>query len=530
MNNRNVAVGTIVVAALSAGLSLGQAQERKDVAPFQIMEATIDDIQAAFKSGRLTARQLVQGYLDRIAAYDKRGPNINSIITLNDHALEDADRLDAAYRASGPIGPLHGIAVLVKDEIDTAGMPTTLGTQVFKDYRPPRDAFPIERLRKAGAIILGKTTLSEYAAGDTYGSMFGITHNPYDLERTVGGSSGGSGAAVAANFSTVAIGEETFASIRRPGGWNDVASLRPTPGLVSRSGMWDGYPSPTAQMGPMARTVKDLALLLDGMVGYDPEDPVTALGVGMVDGSYTRFLTADGLKGARIGILREPIGVQSEPGSEDFKKVDAVFARNVAELKAAGAVVVDPIVIPNLKALLAKRATNPDSFEAGLKLYLARNPNSPIKSRQDIANSPELAKSFPPTKADRWKNPPPALDAAHYLDYLEAREELMFTVLKVMADNKLDAIVHKTVEHQPTLIKDGISPPYASNKGVPTWNTFLIYAASMTVPSGFTTDNLPVGITFFGRPYSEPTLLKLAFAYEQATHHRAPPKTAPALP
>jgi len=180
--------------------------------------------------------------------------------------------------------------------------------------------------------------------------------------------------------------------------------------------------------------------------------------------------------------------------------------------------------------LLAKRANNPSNFEAGLRFYLARNPNSPIKSRQDIANSPELAKSFPPTKADQWKNPPPALDAARYLDYLQAREELMFTVLKVMADNKLDAIVHKTVEHQPTFIRDGINPPYSSNKGVPTWNTFLVYAASMTVPSGFTIDNLPVGITFFGRPYSEPTLLKLAYAYEQATHHRAPPKTAPALP
>src|SRR5271168_1446517 len=252
MMSRNVAA-ILLAAVLAADVPRGHAQERGDKAPFQIMETTIDDIHAAFKSGGLTARQLVQGYLDRIAAYDKQGPNINSIITLNDHALEDADRLDAAWRASGPVGPLHGIPVLVKDEIDTAGMPTTLGTQVFKDYRPPRDAFPIEKLRKAGAIILGKTTLSEYAAGDTYGSMFGITRNPYDLERTVGGSSGGSGAALAVNFSTLAIGEETFASIRRPAGWNGVASLRPTPGLVSRSGMWDGYPSPTAQMGPMAR-------------------------------------------------------------------------------------------------------------------------------------------------------------------------------------------------------------------------------------------------------------------------------------
>lgn len=528
MNNRNVVAAAMLLAASGvAGTSPGHAQDRQNT--FQIVETTIDDIHAAFKSGKLTAHQLVQAYLDRIAAFDKGGPNINSIITLNDHALDDADRLDSAYRASGLIGPLHGIPILVKDEIDTAGMPTTLGTQVFKDYRPPRDAFPIDKLRKAGAIILGKTTLSEYAAGDTYGSMFGITRNPYDLERTVGGSSGGSGAALAANFSTVTIGEETFASIRRPAGWNGVASLRPTPGLVSRSGMWDGYPSPTAQMGPMARSVKDLALLLDGMVGYDPEDPVTALGVGMVNGSYTRFLDKDALKGARIGILRESIGVQSEPGSEDFKKVDAAFEQNVSELKAAGAELVDPIVIPNLKALLARRATNPNNFEAGLKFYLARNPNSPIKSREDIANSPELAKSFPPTKANQWRNPPPTLDAAGYLDYLQAREELMFTVLKVMADNKLDAIVHKTVEHQPTLIKDGINPPYSSNRGVPTWNTFLVYAASMTVPSGFTTDNLPVGLTFFGRPYSEPTLLKLAYAYEQATHHRTPPKTTPAL-
>jgi Asp-tRNA(Asn)/Glu-tRNA(Gln) amidotransferase A subunit family amidase len=527
MNSPRLIVASILLTLSAASGSPCDAQGRNN--GFQIMETTIDDIHVAFKSG-LTSRQLVQAYLDRIAAYDKQGPTINSIITLNDHALEDAGRLDAAYRASGPIGPLHGIPVLVKDEIDTAGMPTTLGTQVFKDYRPPRDAFAIEKLRKAGAIILGKTTLSEYAAGDTYGSMFGVTRNPYDLERTVGGSSGGSGAALAANLATVAIGEETFASIRRPAAWNAVASLRPTPGLVSRSGMWDGYPSPTAQMGPMARTVTDLARLLDGMVGYDSEDPVTALGVGIVEGSYTRYLDRRGLEGARIGVLREPIGVQSEPESEDFKKVDEVFARNVAELRAAGAVIVDPIGIPNLKALLARRANNPNNFEAGLRFYLARNPDSPIKSRQDIANSPELAKSFPPTKADRWRNPPPALDAARYLDYLQAREELMFTVLKVMADHKLDAIVHKTVEHQPTFIKDGINPPYSSNKGVPTWNTFLVYAASITVPSGFTTDNLPAGITFFGRPYSEPTLIKLAYAYEQATHHRAPPKTTPALP
>jgi len=265
-------------------------------------------------------------------------------------------------------------------------------------------------------------------------------------------------------------------------------------------------------------------------VGYDPEDPLTAVGVDKHNGSYTRFLDTNGLKGARIGILRESIGMNSEPESEDFKKVDAVFEKNVAELKAAGATIVDNIVIPDFKALTDKRAGDPTANDEALKRYLARNPNSPFKSREDIAKSPALSQSFPPRSGDIWKGSPPALDTAKYADYLKARDQLMLNILKVMADNRLDAIVHKTVEHQPTLIKDGINPPYVANKGIPTYNTFLAYSAIMTVPSGFTVDNLPVGITFFGRPYSEPVLLKLAYAYEQATHHRLPPKTTPALP
>ena len=521
---------TVLVTVALIGLSLGYSQTKPSAPHFQVMETTIDDIHAAMKSGNLTAHDLVQAYLARINAYDKNGPKLNCVITVNPHAIEDADKLDAAFRQSGMMLPLHGIPILVKDEIDTAGMPTTLGTLVFKDYRPARDAFTIDRLRKAGAIILGKTTLSEYAAGDTFGSMFGVSHNPYDLERTVGGSSGGSGCAMAANFATVAIGEETFASIRRPGAWNDVVSLRPTPGLVSRSGMWDGYPTPTAQMGPMATNVKDLAQLLEAMVGYDPEDPVTALGIGRAPQSYTRLLDKNALKGARIGILRESIGLASEPNSEDFKKVDVVFQKAVAELKAAGAVVVDPIVIPNLKAALAKRATNPALADESLRLYLARNPNSAFKTREDIGKSPELSKSIPPNKADQWRKPLEKTDMVAWGNYLQAREDLSVVIQKVMADNKLDAIVHKSVEHQPTYIKDGMNPPYVSNKGVPVLNTFLVFAASMTVPAGFTTDNLPVGITFFGKPYSEPTMIKLAYAYEQATHHRVPPKTTPPLP
>src|SRR5262249_24851731 len=317
MSRLNASIVSIVATlALTAALA-GQTTVQKPVRParFQVVEKTIDEIHAAMKINQLTAHELVQAYFDRINAFDKKGPAVNCIITLNSQALQEADKLDAAFKRTGLVGPLHGIPVLVKDEIDTAGMPTTLGTLVFKDYRPTRDAYAIKRVKKAGAIILGTTILSEYAAGDTFGSMFGVSHNPYDLERTVGGSSGGSGCALTANFSTVAIGEETLASIRRPAAWNGVASLRPTPGLVSRSGMWDGYPSPTAQMGPMARTVKDLAQLLDAMVGYDAEDPVTALGVGKAPQSYARTLDGNGLKGARIGVLRESIGLNSEPDS-----------------------------------------------------------------------------------------------------------------------------------------------------------------------------------------------------------------------
>src|SRR6266568_5130195 len=297
-----VLVCAVVLLALGSVLP-GKAGSQGQ--PFHLEEATIDSLHDAYRSGRLTSHQVVQLYLNRIEAYDKKGPAINAIITINPRALEEADRLDSAFKASGFVGPLHGIPVIIKDQMDTKGMPTTLGSILFKDYYPDRDSFVAEKLRKAGAIILGKTTLGELGGGDTHGSLFGSTRNPYDLERTVGGSSGGSGACLTANFSTIAVGEEGFASIRRPSTWNSVVGMRPTAGLVSRSGMYDGYPSPVGSLGPMARTVEDLAKLLDVMVGYDPEDPITALGVGKTPPSYTKSLDTTGLKGARIGIIRE---------------------------------------------------------------------------------------------------------------------------------------------------------------------------------------------------------------------------------
>ena len=492
---------------------------------FNILEATINDIHAAYKSGDLTCRQLVQTYLDRIEAFDKNGPKINAIITINSEALAEADRLDRAYKASGPVGPLHGIPVIIKDQADVKGMPTTLGSVLFKNYFPDRDSFVAEKLTKAGAIVLAKATLGELGGGDTHGSLFGSTRNPYDTERTVGGSSGGSAASVSANFSTVGVGQEGLASIRRPSTWNCIIGMRPSAGLVSRGGVYGCWPEIFGSLGPMARTVKDLAALLDVMVGYDPEDPLTARGVGHIPDSFTKFLTKDGLKGTRLGVLRESIGLNSEPESEDFNKVSEIFDRAVGELKAAGAEIIDPIVIPKIKELLAKRSGGPGDSEESFKNYYGRSANPPFKTPQEAIASPEFAKVVKRSHERFKRNPDPM---KHY-ESLRAQDELMTNFLKVMADHKLDAIVHKAVEHQPTLIKDGVNPPFVDQKGAPHLNTFLVYVPTIVVPAGFTRDHLPASVCFIGRPYDDGNLIKFAYAYEQATRHRRPPASTTAL-
>jgi amidase len=490
---------------------------------FAVLETTIADIHAAFVNGTLTARHLVQICLDRIAAYDKRGPGINALISLNPRALEEADRLDAAFKAGGLAGPLHGIPVVIKDQADVKDMPTTLGSVLFKDHRPGRDCFVAARLRKAGAILLAKATLGELGAGDTHGSLFGSTRNPYDLARTVGGSSGGSAASVSANFTTVAIGQEGLASIRRPAIWNGIAGMRPSVGLVSRTGVYEGWPAMNGSLGPMARTITDMAKLLDVMVGYDADDPATAFGVNRSPRSYADLLDANSLKGARLGILREPMGLYSEPGSDDFDKITQVFDRAVAELRAAGAEIVDPIVIPDLKALLAKRVFSTVERDQGFKLYFSGSANPPFASREDVSASPLFGELMKLTR-DRWSR---SVAEESYYPSLKARDTLMTNMLKVMADHRLDAIVHKAVEHQPTLIGDGVNPPYVEQKGAPHINTFLQFVPSVVVPAGFTRDELPAGITFLGRPYDDARMIGYAFAYEQATHHRRAPSSTP---
>ncbi|HEY7296297.1 MAG TPA: amidase family protein [Xanthobacteraceae bacterium] len=488
--------------------------------PFRVLEATIDDIHAAFKAGTLTARQLVQIYLDRIGAYDKKGPAINAVISLNPVALEEAERLDGALTKAGFVGPLHGVPLLIKDQADVKGMPTTLGSILFKDYMPDHDCFVVGKLKAAGAIVLGKTTLGELGGGDTHGSLFGSTRNVYDLKRTAGGSSGGSGAAVSANFCAVAIGQEGFASIRRPSIWNGVAGMRPTMGLVSRAGVFGGWPTTNGSLGPMARTVADLAKVLDSMVGYDSDDPATAYGVGQTARSYSATLDKASLKGARLGILRESMGYASEPESDDFNQVGEVFDLAVADLRKAGAEIVDPIVIPDLKVLLATRVRSVEDDDAMFELYF-KGGQAPFATRAAAMASPLFAK-VSKSAHRRWTASP---TSEQQLAYARARDKLMTNLLKVMADHRLDAIVHKAVEHQPTLIKDGVNPPFVDQKGAPHVNTFLMYVPSVVVPAGFTREHLPAGITFLGRPYADGRMIELAYGYEQAIRHRKPPSS-----
>lgn len=313
--------------------------------PFHLLEATIDDVHAALRSGGTTCRDLVQLYIKRISAYDKSGPSLNAVQVVNPRALQEADRLDAAFKASGPVGKLHCIPVLVKDQLETADMATTYGSAAFKDFQPLRDATVVTKLRNAGAVIIGKATMGEFAS--SYVSASGPIRNAYDPRRHASGSSGGTGSGVTANFATIGIGEDTGGSVRGPASVSSLVGLRPTTPLVSRHGMFPARPS-TDTVGPMTRTVKDAAILLDVIAGYDPNDPLTAYAVGHIPMSYASELRPDGLKGARIGVIRQPMDAKANVESEDYKKVRAVMDKAINELKSLGAEVVEPITIPDV--------------------------------------------------------------------------------------------------------------------------------------------------------------------------------------
>lgn len=488
---------------------------------FDPFEASVADIEAAYAAGTTTCVALAEYYLDRIERFDRSGPGLNSIITVSPTVLEDAAALDAAYAAGGPVGPLHGVPVLVKDQVDTVGMPTTLGSVLLKDFHPDQDGVVVQKLRAAGALILAKTTLGELAGGDAHGSLFGSTRNPYDLERTPGGSSGGSGAAVSANLGAVSVAQEGLASIRRPAAWNSCVGMRPSLGLVSRTGAYGCWPSRSGSLGPITRTVADAAVVLDAIEGFDPEDPSTSWGVDQLDGSFVSHLDDAAVDGARIGVLRDVMGLGSDPAADDFRQSRSVFDTAVAELASAGATVVDPVEVEDLLPLLARRAF--DSGKEAFERWMDRNEEPPYPDHESFVREAQYERAMWLRGGGR-----PSPWQATWEEYLVARDTLRTNLLLTLARHELDAIVHVTVEHTPTLIADGTAEPYVNMLGAPHLNTFLYDVPSITVPAGFTGAGLPVGITFLGRPYSDQRMVALAHSYEVATRHRVPPASTPA--
>jgi len=492
---------------------------------FELLEATIADAHAAMERGRLTCRSLVQAYIDRIEVYDTASPGLNAIQHLNERALNEADALDGAMRSEGRVGPLHCIPVLLKDQVETSDMPTTYGSALFQDFIPSRDATIVTRLKEAGAIILAKTNMGEFASRYV-GSAFGVIRNAYDPDRNPSGSSGGTAAGIAANFGMVGIGEDTGGSVRGPAAVHSLIGLRPTLQLVSRRGMMPANPTHDT-MGPMTRTVTDAAILLDAIVGYDPEDPVTAYSVGRVPETYTLSLDANRLRGARIGVLREPMDSGTDPSSGDYEKVKAVINRAIQDLESLGAEVVDPLVIPELETV--RNIGNNFETERAMNDYLA-DLNAPVTTLREIL----LSGVVTPWRArGMMASVGKTTDDPGYLEVIQKRETLRQNILKVMADQALDAIVYATFDHQPTLIAPDVEtnpdPADDYGKGSNRGLSPAIGFPALTVPAGFTTDELPVGLEFLGRPFTEEMLLGLGYAFEQATHHRRPPPNTPRL-
>lgn len=484
--------------------------------PFVLPEATISELQLAMEQGKLTSKQLVQMYLDRIAKYDDQGISLKAVLTINPEALHIAEALDQERADKGPRGPLHGIPILVKDNFDTSDMPTTAGCLCLQDSVPDQDADQIAKLKEAGAIILGKTNLHEFAFGiTTSSSLGGQTRNPYAPDHYPGGSSGGTGAAIAANFAVAGLGTDTGGSIRIPSSFNSLVGIRPTIGLSSRDGI---IPLALTQDvgGPIARTVEDAAILLDATAGYDPDDVATAYSVGRIPDSYTRFLDPSGLKGARIGVATELF----PEGNDQEKAVSGVVSNAVHELESLGATVVN-IKIPHLAEINKYPSLSGYEFKFQLNDYLKElGEDAPYHSLAEIIASGEYDKTQEQSMKAREARE--SLDTQEYKDIVLKRTSLTReSLLKVMADNNLDAIVYPTSTQPPALI--GESQSSGNNNRLSPFSGF----PAITVPAGFTPDGLPVGIEFLGRAFDEGTLIKFAYSFEQGTHHRHAPRLTP---
>ena len=481
---------------------------------FEVHEQSILDLQAAMHAKRVTSRGLVESYLARIQAYDQAGPRLNSVVLINPRAREDADALDRE-RADGKVrGPLHGVPVLVKDNYNTADMPTSGGALGLATLQPGADAFQVKKLRDAGAVILGKTTMHELASGITnISSLTGQTRNPYDLFRAPGGSSGGTGAAIGASFAAAGMGSDTCGSIRIPAANQNLVGLRGTHGLSSRSGV---MPLSSTQdiAGPLARSVTDLAIMLDATVGPDPNDKITTDGASRIPKSYRDALGADGLKGARIGVLRALWGTAPEDD-----EVAGIVRKALDGFKAQGAEVVD-ISVPGLDDLLRDSSVINDEFKFDLADYLAKIPNAPVKSLGEV-----IARGLHHAELDaqfRTRNLPEKRETEHYRQAMIKRRTLRAAVLATLEELRIDALAYPTLRRKPTLIGEiqpGTNCQLSATTGLP----------AIAMPAGFSTDGLPIALELLGGAWEEAKLLKYAYAWEHASKPRKAPFSTPPL-
>ncbi|WP_078427545.1 amidase family protein [Alkalihalobacterium alkalinitrilicum] len=504
-----ILLGVPLEATANAAANKGLANASpvaQSILSVEIKEASISELQREMQRGRLTSEQLVEFYLERIATYDDQ---LNSFIWINENAIAEARELDKQRRGGKANGALHGIPVILKDNYDTYDMPTTAGALALKDSIPLKDAYQTKRLREEGAIILGKANLHEFAFGfQTISSLGGQSYNPYDLTRFPGGSSGGTAAAVAANLVTVGLGTDTGGSIRIPSSFNSLVGIRPTMGLASRDGI---IPLALTQDvgGPMARTVEDAAVVLDVIAGYDPNDPVTEASIGNIPRTYTHYLKKNGLKNAKIGVVPALFGNNAQ--------INKVMEQAIADMEAQGAEVFE-VAIPNLNQILAYPSLSGYEFKFQLNDYLeSLGPDAPMKSLSDIIDSGLYDPSLRSALITR-NNRESLEDDPTYQEIITTRPKLTReSLISVFDEYELDAIVYPTSNALPAVVGGG--------QGAGNANRLSPYSGfpAISVPAGFSDNGLPIGMEMLGQEFDEPTLIKLAYSYQEATKHRKAP-------
>lgn len=510
-----------IVLGLTALLSVPGALSAQEVGGVELMELTIAEAHEAMLARTLTSRQLVEAYLARIDAYDRNGPTINAIIMTNPRALARADSLDRELRRTGALtGPLHGIPFIVKDNYDTHDMPTTGGSASLAGSMAADDAYQVRKIREAGAIVLAKSNLAEFAftALETVGSMLpGWTFNPYALNRVTAGSSGGTAAAVTANMGLIGLGTDTGNSIRGPSSHNGLVGIRSTQGLTSRDGIMPLYAHRDIG-GPMGRTVEDAVRVFDVIAGSDPADAVTVEADERRADSYLDYLQSD-LEGLRIGVVGQ-IAYKESADPEILMR----FAETFAVLERLGATVVRDFHIEGLDEL--RRGTGCSRFRYDIENYLADIPNPPVSTLEEIAESGRVDRTVLPT-VERFLQFGGTPDTNEQCIRGRAQEERFRDGLRAaMSEYDVQALIYPSWSNPPRLVGD-MSTPHGDNSQYPAPPTGF---PALTVPMGFVRDGtLPAGLQVLGNAWSEPTLIQIAYAFEQATHHRRPPPTTPPL-